>query len=176
MSTKSRLFLVSCPRIVHSRGKPITYLFVVNAGCPPEALEHENWGLVERINASDTDIVRGGFDADRMDLGSRDPEREWRISVGNANGVLMQEKLLEEARDENALIGIVRRLPPSVLLIQESLVEAFTAACDEAQVTYRLHVNKEHLCADCLEFGCDGCEKRSKGEVEGLEGTKFHLA
>jgi len=150
-------------------------LFVVNAGCPPEALEHENWGLVEKINASETDIVRGGFDADRMDLGSRAPEHEWRISVGNSNGVLMQEKLIEEGRDKIALIGIVKRLPPSVLLVQESLIKAFTAACDEARVTYRIHVNKEHLCADCLQFGCDGCEKRSKKEMEGLEGTRYRL-
>jgi hypothetical protein len=176
MSERNHLFLVSSPRIIHSRKRPITYLFVVNAGCPPEALEYENWGLVERGNASETDIVRGGFDAARMDLGSRVPEHEWRISVGNSNGVLMQEKLLEEDSGDSALRSIVRRLPPSVLLIQEALVEAFTAACDETQVTYKVHVNKELLCADCLQFGCNGCDKKAKEETEGLEGTKFHLA
>jgi len=176
MSEKSRLFLVSAPRIIHSRNKPITYLFVVNAGCPPEALEYENWGLVERVTAQETDIVRGGFDAKRMDLASRIPEHEWTISVGNSNGVLVQEKVIEEAREDNPLNSIVRRLPPSVLLVQAGLVEAFTAACDEAQVTYQLHVNKELLCADCVQFGCKGCDKKSKEEVEGLEGTKFRLS
>ena len=168
------LFLVSCPHVAHSKGNPITYLFVVNASCPPEARQHENWGLVEQVGVSDTEIVRGGIGETKMDLESKVSPREWRILVGNREGLLFQETLAEEG-EESRLEETVKRIPRSVLLIQEGLVDAFTRACRSANVDYKVHVNRFALCADCVEFGCDGCAKKSRDEEEGLEGEKFHL-
>ncbi len=170
---KAHLFLVSCPHVAHSKGNPITYLFVVNASCPPEARQHENWGLVERVGVSETEIVRGGIGEAKMDLESKDPHREWRILVGNKDGLLFQVKVVEG--EEGQLEEAVKRIPRSVLLTQDALVEDFTAACRSAEVSYQLHVNRFALCADCLEFGCDGCAKKSDDERKGLEGEKFHL-
>jgi hypothetical protein len=170
---KAHLFLVSCPHVAHSKGNPITYLFVANASCPLEARQHENWGLVERVRISETEIVRGGIGEAKMDLESKDLHREWRILVGNKDGLLFQEKVVEG--EEGQLEEAVKRIPHSVLLIQDGFVEDFTGACRSAEVSYQLHVNRFALCADCVEFGCEGCSKKSDDERDGLEGEKFHL-
>ncbi len=174
-SPNAHLFIVSCPQVNHPQGSPITYLFVVNASCPPEARRHENWGLVEQVPVSETQIARGGIGETKMALDSRAPGREWKISVGNKEGLLFQETVAAEEGRESLLEETVKRLPRSVLLVQDGLVDAFTKACRSGNVGYQVHVNRFALCADCVELGCDGCGKKSDEEKEGLEGEKFRL-
>lgn len=171
----AHIFLVSSPQVAHSQGTPITYLFVVNASCPPEVRQRENWGLIERVDAPNREIVRGGLGDTRMHLDSRDATHEWKISVGNSNGLLYHEKMPEREGEDLDLTSMVKRIPASVLLIEDGLLDAFTSACRKANISYAVHVNEFPLCADCVEFGCDGCGKRSEVDKKGLEGTKFHL-
>ena len=176
---RPQLFLVSCPYVFHSAGKPVTYLFALNSRCPPEALEYENWGLVELVDTGESDIVRGGPEVAKRDLQSRTPEREWRILVGNEGGLLFRESVAEGGWDENDLKDIIPSIPASVLIIQQRLEGTFTIACDMAHVTYSLHRHDAPLCADCLQFGCRGpvkCDQRTpdeKAEID--EGKRFRL-
>jgi hypothetical protein len=130
---------------------------------------------VEQAPVSETQIARGGVGEAKMPLDSRAPGREWKISVGNKEGLLFQETVAAEEGRESQLEEMVKRLPRSVLLIQDSLVDAFTKACRSSDVSYQVHENPFALCADCVELGCDGCGKRTDQEKEGLEGDKFHL-
>lgn len=177
---KAHLFLVACPYVFDPEGKKVTYLFAINSGCPPEALGHRNWGVVELVEAAYTKIVRGAVGAAKEDLQSRVSDREWRIVVGNKEGPLFRERLPEEGIDETRLVSVIRRIPSSVLLIQESLLTTFTTACSMAGVTYRLHHHTEPLCADCVKFGCEGpesCVQRRPDEKERIEkGSKFRLS
>jgi hypothetical protein len=170
---------VSCPYVFHSAGKPVTYLFAINSRCPPEALEYENWGVIELVDNTDTEIVRGGPEVARKDLQSRVPEREWRISVGNGEGLLFQESIVEGGWDENALKDVIRQIPPSVLIIQQRLEGTFMMACDMAHATYQLHRHSAPLCADCVQFGCKGpneCDQRTVNEKKEIkEGRKYRL-
>ena len=175
----AHLFLVSCPYVFDPKGTRVTYLFAVNSGCPPEALTHKNWGVVELVDADGTRVVRGPADRTKEDLQSRIPDREWRIVVGNKEGVLFRKRLHEEGIDETRLVGIIRGIPSGVLLIQDSLVNVFTTACSMAGITYQLHHHDEPLCADCVKFGCEGpqeCQQRQPLEIKKIEeGKKFWL-
>ncbi len=176
---KKHLFLVSCSRIIHSSGKPITYLFAVNAHCPPEALIYENWGLVELVDVAQTDILRGELGVARTGLQARVPEREWSISVGNAGGILFHESLPEGGWDESELTEVIARIPSGVVIIEKSLVSTFSMACNMAHISYSVHQHKGPLCADCIKFGCEGsleCDQRSADEKqEILKGKRFEL-
>ncbi len=129
---KPHLYIVTCPYVFHSAGKPITYLFAVNADCSPEALGYENWGLVELVDVPETEIVRGGPEMAKKDLQSRVPEREWRIVVGNGQGPIFQERIDEGGWDENVLKDIIEHIAESVIIIQQRLLATFTMACDMA--------------------------------------------
>lgn len=176
---RPHLYLVSCPFVFHHAGKPITYLFAFNSRCPDEALEYENWGLVELVDNSDTEIIRGGPEVARKDLRSRVPGRNWKISVGNQDGLLFQETLPEGGWDENALKDVLEDVPQSVLIIQQSLETTFQMACDMAHISYVLHRHTAPLCADCVQFGCRGansCDQRTEEEKIKIEaGRRFHL-
>jgi hypothetical protein len=176
---RPHFFLVSCPYVFHHAGKPVTYLFAVNSRCPPEALEYESWGVVELIDNTSTEIVRGGPEVARKDLQSRVPEREWRMSVGNSDGLQFQESITEGGWDENALKDIIPRIPASVLIIQQRLEKTFAMACDMAHASYKLHRHKAPLCADCVQFGCKGpndCDQRTANEKEEIKaGRRYYL-
>ncbi len=176
---RPRLYIVTCPYVFHSANKPITYLFAVNAQCSPQALEYENWGLVELVDVQETEIVRGGPEVAKRDLQSRVPEREWRIVVGNDQGPIFLERIDEGGWDENVLKDIIERMPESVIIIQQRLLSTFTMACDMAHATYEVQPHAAPLCVDCLKFGCDGprrCDQRTPDErVELQEGRKFRL-
>lgn len=176
---RAHLFLVACPYVFHSAGKPITYLFALNSHCPQEALEYENWGLVELVDVPETEIVRGGPEVAHRDLQSLVPEREWRIVVGNSRGPIFQKGLAESGWDENALKDVIEDIPESVLIIQQRLLSTFTMACDMAHRSYELHRHNSPLCVDCLKFGCEGpkkCDQRTPDEKDEIvEGRKFRL-
>ena len=177
---KAHLFLVSCPYVFHHDNNPITYLFAVNSKCPPEALEYENWGLVELVDNPEKEIIRGGPEVARLDLQSRVPEREWKISVGNKKGLLFQEAVPEGGWDENALKDIIPKIPQSVLIIQQRLENTLKMACNMAHISYKLHRHPAPLCVDCVQFGCKGplsCDQRTPSEKDKLEaGRRFRLS